>query len=411
MPGAMSERGEPEIQARRSNLLFFASFSFFTYPFAAVPLLYFFFQERGLDLQEFASLISIYYLAMVFFELPTGWLADRMGRRPAMIAGPVILSTAFLTLYLGQEFGTFALGEILFGLGHALLSGPPSAFLYETLSEGQHSESYLRIESRMTAIRGAGTALAFLAGGVLASFAGYASALLLTACLCLGAALSALRLREPRHRTQTEDRDHESPSRAAQPKLHQRLLHIYRNPSVLWLLFYYSLLFFLLRFAFHTQQPILEEWHKSDPLFLGVLYFLLCLSGLPPTWFTAQLQKQIGERLLLFLLPTLLALSLIGLSFGTHWSFALLFFAQQAPFGMHWPLVHAFANHRIPSQDRALVLSSLSFTGRIVFSLSFTLLLTDKTTLSHRFLEVGLVTMALAIMIQFFLPREEAPAA
>ena len=164
----------------------------------------------------------------------------------------------------------------------------------------------------------------------------------------------------------------------------------------------------LLRFAFHTQQPILSEWGKSDPLFLGFLYFFLSLSSLPPTWFTAQLQKKIGERLLLFLLPTLIALSLIGLSFGTHWSFALLFFVQQAPFGMHWPLVHAFANHRIPSQDRALVLSSLSFTGRIVFSLSFALLLTDKTELSRRFLEVGLAACVLAMMIQLLLPREQA---
>jgi MFS family permease len=401
MPGRMSERGEDESQAKRRNLLFFAAFSFFTYPFAAVPLLFFFFQERGLSLQEYASLISIYYLAMVIFELPTGWLADRMGRRPAMIAGPLLLSAAFFTLWTGREFSTFAIGEILFGLGHALLSGPPSAFLYETLSEGKRADSYLRIESRMTAIRGGGTSLSFLAGGVVAHFHGSASALLLTACLCLGAMFAALGLREP----EVQDRKPSQP--ADHTPLHKRLGLIYRNPAVLWLLFYYSLLFFLLRFAFHTQQPILKEWGKSDYLFLGFLYFLLSLSALPPTWFTAQLRRLIGERTLLFLLPTLISISLIGLSFGTHWSFALLFFVQQAPFGMHWPLVHAFANHRIPSQDRALVLSTLSFTGRIVFSLSFALLLTDKTELSNLFLEVGLVTFVLALLIQLFLPREK----
>ena len=395
----MSERGEDESQARRRNLLFYSAFSFFTYPFAAVPLLFFFFRERGLSLQEYASLISIYYLAMVIFELPTGWLADRIGRRPAMIGGPLLLSAAFFTLWTGHEFSTFAIGEVLFGLGHALLSGPPSALLYETLAAGNRADSYLRIESRMTAIRGGGTSLSFLAGGVIAHFHGSASALLLTSCLCLGAVLAAFGLEEPPIRKPTTP--------VVNKRLHHRLGLVYRNPAVLWLLFYYSLLFFLLRFAFHTQQPILKEWGRSDYLFLGFLYFLLSLSALPPTWFTAQLRKKIGERTLLLLLPTLISFSLIGLSFGTHWSFALLFFVQQAPFGMHWPLVHAFANHRIPSQDRALVLSTLSFTGRIVFSISFALLLTDKTELSNLFLEVGLVTFVLALLIQFFLPRDD----
>ena len=398
----MTEEGGAAAQGERRNLLFLAGYSFFTYPFAAVPLLFFFYEERGLDLQEFASLISIYYLAMVICELPTGWLADRLGRRPAMIAGPLVLSASFLILWSGTEFGTFVIGEVLFGLGHALLSGPPSAFLYETLSQTGRIDSYLRIESRMTAIRGGGTSLSFLAGGILAHFHGYASALLLSGTLCLGAAMFALFLKEPKATDRRPGKSH------APVALHRRLREVYRHSSVLWLLFYYSLLFFLLRFAFHTQQPILEEWGKSDPLFLGGLYFLLSLSALPPTWFTAQLRNRIGERRLLFLLPTLCSLSLIGLSLGTHWSFALLFFVQQAPFGMHWPLVHAFANHRIPSQDRALVLSSLSFTGRIVFSLSFALLLTDQTHLPDLFLRVGLVTLVLAVLIQVFLPRDEA---
>ncbi|MEZ5988981.1 MAG: MFS transporter [Planctomycetota bacterium] len=389
------ERTEAGTSLRR-ELTCLAAYSLFTYPFACVPLLFFFYLERGMGRDEYAALASIYYASMVLCELPTGWLADRFGRRTTMVAGPLFLAAGFGVLWAARDFATFAAGEVLFGLGHALLSGPPSALLFERLLERGRAGEYLRFESRLSTIRGLGTALAFLAGGLLAYHHGLAASVLLTACLCLVAAFVALFLHEPRHRRADA---------GTEERLLPRLARVYRRPGIPWLLFYYVLLFFLLRYAFHTQQPWLLEQGLEHWGWLGVLYCSLALAGLPVTWFTPWLHRRLGERALMLVQPAIVALTLVGLAQGRAGFLVALFYVQQWPFGMHWPLVHAYANHRLDSRDRALVLSSLSFTGRIGFAVLFPLLFGEGRRLDADFLGIGLVSLALALLLSWRMPR------
>ena len=64
-----------------------AAYGFFTYPFVCVPFVFFYFVTRGITLEQFLWMTAIYYGAMVLAEIPTGILADRWGRRLALISG------------------------------------------------------------------------------------------------------------------------------------------------------------------------------------------------------------------------------------------------------------------------------------------------------------------------------------
>ena len=50
------------------------------------PVLAVFFVDLGLTLDEFAILNVAWAASIVFFELPLGALADRIGRRPLVVA-------------------------------------------------------------------------------------------------------------------------------------------------------------------------------------------------------------------------------------------------------------------------------------------------------------------------------------
>lgn len=333
-----------------------------TYPFACIPFLYFYLRDYGIGIDAYAHLIAIYYATMVIAEVPTGLLADRFGRRLALIAGPSVLAVGFLTMRLGSDFATFACGEILLGLGHSLLSGPPSALLFDSLALAGRAEGYLRTEATLHAWRALGTGLSFLLGGIVATLAGIAPTITLTAGLCAAGAVVALTLREPARK------------RAHTPVILSTALRELRQRDTRWIAIYYVVVFCLLRYCFHTYQPYLQEAEQENPLVLGVLFCALNVVAAPWSRAVPSLVRSIGERALLWAMPLAMALSLIAMAGAVGTLGIALFFVHQAPFGAHWAVVQAYANRRLTSQARATALSVLSFAGRIAFAALFPLL-------------------------------------
>lgn len=56
-----------------------------------VPVIVLFWNENGLDSLDIYLLQSLFALAVVLLEIPTGLLADRVGRRASLLAGSAML--------------------------------------------------------------------------------------------------------------------------------------------------------------------------------------------------------------------------------------------------------------------------------------------------------------------------------
>lgn len=385
-------RSAPDLSRQLVVLRVYAAF---TYPFACVPFLYFFFHAHGIGIAAYTNLIAIYYLAMVVAELPTGLLADRFGHRLALVAGPAVLSAGFTTIYLGDSFLHFAGGEALLGLGHSLLSGPPGALLFASLAEAGRAHEYVRHEARLHAVRMLGTGVAFLIGGALASASGYAPTIVLTAALCAVASVVALLARDlpavrPRTRLLIGD-----------------AIAQFRRPGVRWITGYYVLVFCLLRYCFHTYQPYLQEAEQLDPWLLGLLFFALNLVAAPWSRAVPGLLRGLGEHRLLWGMPLLLAGSLMAMAGSIGWLGIALFFVHQAPFGAHWAVLQAYTNHRIGSTSRTTVLSAMSFAGRLAFCGLFPLLglLQARAGLAVTYLSAGALGCVATLVVMSCAPR------
>ncbi|MCA8943616.1 MAG: MFS transporter [Planctomycetes bacterium] len=329
----------------------------FTFPFACIPFLYFWFAAHGISLEDYLWLVAIYYASMIAAEIPTGFLADRYGRIPAAVLGPSLLASSFVIFGLSSSWTAFAIGQCAMGLGHSFLSGPPAALLFETLRRAGRSEDYLRLESSMHAIRLGGTGVAFLLGGIVAQAFGYQACVLFTAPLCLVASITAMFLRGTGRRRTTRRR----------PPIVVSASRDLRLPAVAWLTAYFVVLFCLLRYPFHLYQPFLQAAGQDVPWRVGLLFFALNAVAAPCSRLTPWLQSRIGERALFWILPMTLAASMWAMSEQVNRLGIALFFLHQIPFGMHWSLIQNFANHRIRSASRTTVLSALSFFGRLTF--------------------------------------------
>lgn len=101
-------------------------------PIALIVLLM---QARGLDLFQIGILLGIYSAVIVLLELPTGGLADAIGRKPVTILAYSLVFLYSTTLLFAFTFEAFALTYVLYGIARALSSGALDAWFLDALKK------------------------------------------------------------------------------------------------------------------------------------------------------------------------------------------------------------------------------------------------------------------------------------
>ncbi len=109
------------------------------------PILVLFFTGRGLDLFQVLSLEAFNGFAMVFLEVPTGVIADRIGLKRSVAIGFGLQVVWLVIVMMSHAYWLFLLSYAVLGLAITFRSGAAEAWIYETLKErgqlGQMSRS------------------------------------------------------------------------------------------------------------------------------------------------------------------------------------------------------------------------------------------------------------------------------
>ena len=96
-------------------------------------ILVLFAQARGLDLLQVGFVFGAYTLTIVLLEVPTGGLADTMGRRRVTLIAVGVLLISHLILASAFTFWQFLAFAFVGGTGRALISGAPEAWFIDGL--------------------------------------------------------------------------------------------------------------------------------------------------------------------------------------------------------------------------------------------------------------------------------------
>ncbi len=105
------------------------------------PVFTILFLDYGLSLEQFALLNTVWAVTIVLAEVPSGALADLLGRKRLLVATCLLmvaemLFIAFVPLGSGAViFAAFLVNRILSGLAEAMASGADEAMAYDTLVE------------------------------------------------------------------------------------------------------------------------------------------------------------------------------------------------------------------------------------------------------------------------------------
>lgn len=240
------------------NITAFIGFRIFFTARFYYPVLAVLFLDYGLSLEQYSLLNAGWAAAIVLLEVPSGALADRIGRRTLVVAASVLMMLEMLTLLLapigsGWVFACLLLNRILSGAAEAAASGADEALAYDSLKELQRESEWPAVLSSFMRWQSAAMAVAMLAGAAvydpallnransllgLAPFWSREICLrlpaLLTFFFSLGALAMAWKLREPAG-------FHTAPRfefRESWRTMKEAWLWIWHKPRVLLLLFY-----------------------------------------------------------------------------------------------------------------------------------------------------------------------------
>ncbi len=130
-----------------------------------VPALVLLLLARGLSLQTVGVVFLVYGLTTVVLELPTGGLADVVGRRPVLVASGVLFVASSVVVAFGQSVAVLAGGATLAGIGRALDSGPLEAWYVDAARAADARCDLKPALSRAHAAGALGLGIGALGGG------------------------------------------------------------------------------------------------------------------------------------------------------------------------------------------------------------------------------------------------------
>jgi MFS family permease len=323
-----------------------------------MPIVVLFYQDNGLSMSQIFILKSIYSIAMVATELPSGYMADVWGCRKTLLLGALLGTIGIIIYSVSASFVSFICAEIVLGIGFSFVSGADSALLYDSLKAENREDEYTKYEGRITSAGNFAEALAGVAGGLLAAIS------LRTPyyfqIFVAGIAIpAAFFLKEPQHiqnRVRLKMKQILSIVKLTYQQKEMRsaiLISSFTGAATL-------------TYAWFVQ-PYFQEAGVPVSVF-GILWTLLNLTAGVFSMYSYRIERMLGMKNTLLLIVILISLGFILTSLEISLAGIAILFGFYMVRGIATPVLKNKINQYTDSNVRATILSVRNFEIRIIFA-------------------------------------------
>lgn len=323
-----------------------------------MPIIVLFYEKHGLDLQDVFILKSVYSVAAVALEIPSGYLADVWGRRKCLISGSILFFLGYLCYSFTSTFEAFLFAEILLGTGQTLVNGADSALLYDTTAHYKKENLYLRYEGRITMIGNFAEAIAGIFGGLLAAYS-LRLPFYTQAAIAFTGIPAAFALKEWKIKNKVQNPVNE-------------IFRIIKYSLITNKKLCYNIMFSgiigaaTLTMAWFVQPMLM--YLKTPVSWYGVIWTVLNLSvGLAALW-SDRVDRYFGPKKMGILILTVIVGGYVALAYNLSYAglgILLIFYIFR---GFATPILKGYINQMTFSEMRATVLSIRNFVIRLMFA-------------------------------------------
>ena len=328
---------------------------FFWMHFFAAVLIPFYMDWGGLKLSQALFINSWFMLWNFLLEVPTGTVADFLGRKTSLMAGSVTAAIAALLYASKPDFHVFLAAEVVFSIAYTLHSGADEALAYDSLKSIGREGRAKRTLSAMESFKLGGIIAGAITGGFIAKYFGYVAPMRFYVLPALAAFALACTLREPPIRAEG----------APRPKYGTILLeggrYFVRNPALVLFTAELSLTNALAWGLIWLFQPLLAGAGFPVASY-GVVQASACVGQILFLSNVERMEGLLGSKRALLAATTFVsggAYFLLGVT-GRPEVVAILIVAGLSFSLPRAPVFSAYMNRYIPSDKRATILSLTS---------------------------------------------------
>lgn len=313
---------------------------------------------KGLSFTQIMLLESTLLLADLLFEIPTGILGDKLGRKRSMAIGKFVGLLAWIPWFFADGFAMFAVSFFMSGIAFAFESGSDEAFIYDEL-KGQKRESQMqKISGRYHASMTFGFAIAAVVGGFLAANHRMEEFYLLYA---LSASFQVLGLflfltvREPKITQEGKQKEHAKETSLKHFKVAFKHLMSHKKLRRIFLLVMFTQPFsYILMYLFQPYFILAGV----PAIWYGIAVSLASLASVGTKLFAHKMEKWLGVEYGAFIASALPGICWITMAFVIHPVFSVgMYIFSDAMGNMRDPIFADYTNRHIESRNRATVIS------------------------------------------------------
>jgi MFS family permease len=318
--------------------------------------------DAGLSNLEAFSANAFFTAGMVLFEVPTGVVADTVGRRASYLAGTVTLSVATLLYvllwWIGAPFWQWAVVSILIGLGFTFFSGAVEAWLVDALTATGFSGDMETVFGRGQIVSGAAMLAGSVAGGFIAAQTSIGVPFVLRGVILVVMFGVAVLLMHDVGFT---------PDKGNRPLAEMRKIlsatmdHGWKVPAVRWLMVEAMFVGGVGVYGFYALQPYLLELYGDPEAYqvAGLVAAIVAGAQIVGGSLAPRIRRLVHRRttaLIWMMGLSVIALGLIGI-IRNFWAVIALIVVWGLLFAATMPIRQAYINGLIPSRERATILS------------------------------------------------------
>jgi MFS family permease len=318
-----------------------------------------FFKQNGLSLKEIMFLQSLFAIAVIVLEVPTGHFADHRGRRISIIIGTIFSVIGYSAYAVSSGFSGFLVGEMLLAVGYSFVSGADSAVIYENADVSNGQGGAIKAEGNGASVGMLAEAITSFIGGSFLSLVSLRFPIYFDVLLALAVLPVALALDEEKVKIQCRENKILKVIKLLKFSLHD-------HKEIKWLIFY-SAAVSSATLTMVWLIPMFFMATKTPTFMFGALWALFLVISAGVSYKAHSIEEFLGRKkslIVLFVLP-ILGYLLLGFSMNIITIiFIPLFYVAR---GLNNPITKSYINGLISSEDRATILSAQSLMGRLPF--------------------------------------------
>ena len=367
------------------------------FPMAIITI--FWQDELGFTMAQIFVIKAVFAGTMGVLELPSGYVADRIGYRKTLIAATAIMVAGWSVYLFALSFAIILIAEVVLGVGVSLMSGTTSAMLYESLLREEQEHRFVIWQGRVRFFGQAAEGSTALIAGLLYTISPKLPFALQVALFIVGMCV-AYNLIEPTiHRISV---------RQPLARMKGIMLSILQGTSRLR-----AVVFLTIGFGMASYMPvwiiqIYAEEGGVPVAWLGPIWAIANYTVAIAALNSARLSSMIGLLPSLLLCVILAGVGYVGLGLITAWWGFVFYFCLTIMRGIGITLMEHEEHKLIPSSDRASFISGRKLLFNVVFMIAGPTvgLLIDRLG-NHTALLISIsVTLPMLFFGWFWLRRE-----